>query len=77
MGAKRNLANKHIEELINELVAYEEAHVTDSNCPYMYNLLGADDIQKPVDCHMVGCESCKEDFYQKVNENLRERCIVN
>lgn len=74
MGKKRDLANKHIEVLIDELVAYEESYVTNSNCPYVYNLFGADEIEKPRSCE--DCETCKENFYLQVNNNLRERFIV-
>ena len=74
MGKKRDLANKHIEELIDELVAYEENYVGDSNCPYRFNLVGADGIEKPKSCE--DCISCKEDFFLQVNNNLRKKFIV-
>ena len=75
MGKKRDLANKHIETLINELVSYEESY-TGCNCPYKINsfLIGADGIEKPKSCE--DCISCKEDFFLEVNNNLRKRFIV-
>lgn len=75
MGKKRDIANKNIETLIDELVAYEESYVTNSNCPYAYNLFGADGIEKPRSCE--DCVTCKENFYLQVNNNLRERFIVD
>ena len=76
MGKKKDKANKNIEKLINELVSYQEAYVGSANCPYTFHLLGADDIEKPKSCHLIGCESCKENFYIKINENLQEKYIV-
>lgn len=75
MGKKRDIANKNIETLIDELVAYEESYVSGSNCPYRFDLFGADGIEKPKDCE--DCISCKEDFFLQVNNNLRERFIVD
>lgn len=74
MGKKRDIANKHIEELIDELTAYEESYVGRSNCPYLFTLFGADEIKKPKSCD--DCASCKEDFFLQVNNNLRKRFIV-
>ncbi len=74
MGKKRDIANKHIEILIDELVAYEESYVGRSCCPYKFTLFGAKEIEKPKSCE--DCETCKEDFYLQVNNNLRKRFIV-
>ena len=74
MGKKRDLANKHIEELIDELVAYEESYVGNSCCPYKFNLFGADSMREPDQCD--DCMSCKEYFFLQVNNDLRERFIV-
>ena len=74
MGKKRNIANKHIEKLIDELVAYEESYVGNSCCPYKFNLFGADEIEKPKSCD--NCMVCKEDFFLRVNNNLRKQFIV-
>lgn len=74
MGKKRDIANKHIELLIYELVAYEEGYVGRSCCPYKFNLFGANKIEKPKSCD--DCETCKEDFYLQVNSNLRKQFIV-
>ena len=76
MGKKRDLANKHIEKLIDELVSYEEAYVSRSCCPLKFNLFGAERIDRPSNCAQMDCESCKEDFYLQVNSNLRKRFIV-
>lgn len=75
MGKKRDLANKNIETLIDELVAYEESYVSSSCCPYRFNLFGANNIEKPKSCE--DCASCKENFFLQVNDNLRERFIVD
>lgn len=74
MGKKRDLANKHIKELIDELVAYEESYVGNSNCPYRFDLFGADGIEKPKSCE--DCIGCKENFFLQVNNNLRKKFIV-
>jgi hypothetical protein len=74
MGKKRDIANKHIEQLIDELVAYEKSYVGRSNCPYIFTLFGAEEIEKPKSCD--DCETCKEDFYLQVNNNLRKLFIV-
>lgn len=74
MGKKRDIANKHIEQLIDRLVAYEEGYVGRGCCPYKFALFGADNIKKPNQCD--DCESCKEYFFLEVNNNLRKRFIV-
>ena len=75
MGKKRDRANQNIQTLINELVSYEESYIG-CNCPYKMSLFGADNISKPLSCSNVGCESCKEDFFIQVNDNLGKRFIV-
>lgn len=74
MGKKRDIANKNIETLIDELVAYEESYVGSACCPYKFDLFGADGIEEPKNCE--DCISCKEDFFLQVNNNLRKRYIV-
>lgn len=76
MGKKRDKANKNIERLIDELVSYEESYVGQSNCPYLFGLFGAKNLEKPTNCSNIGCESCKEDFFIRVNEELRKKYIV-
>lgn len=74
MGKKREQANKNIEWLIDNLVDYMEGYVTKSNCPYKFHLMGTENITPPTTCN--DCESCKEDFYIRVKNNLREKYIV-
>lgn len=74
MGKKRDLANKHIEELVCNMTSYMESYVGRSNCPYKYRLLGADDLLKPTKC--IDCESCKEFFWAELAAKLIDKYVV-
>ena len=74
MGKKRDRANAHIETLIDELVAYEEAYVGSDNCPYKFDLFGSINIKKPELCD--DCTLCKKDFFEEVTGYLLETYIV-
>ena len=75
MGKKRDLANKNIEDLVYELVGYMRGYVGNSNCPYKYHLLMADDIKKP-DCPSRSCEDCKDEFFEKLTNKLIDNYVV-
>lgn len=76
MGKKRDLANKNIVDLVYNLVGYMKGYVGSCNCPYTYKLLGAENFTKPKDCHVLGCETCKEDFYTALTSELLDRNVV-
>ncbi len=76
MGKKRDLANKHIEALVCNMVGYMESYVGESNCPYKYRLLGADDLPKPAKCSAIDCESCKEVFWAELAAKLIDKYVV-
>lgn len=74
MGKKRDLANEHIINLVQNMVGYMQGYVGDSNCPYKYNLLGAENFRKPDKCS--DCESCKESFWINLESELLDRNVV-
>ena len=74
MGKKRDLANEHIVDLITNLIGYMQGYVGNSNCPYKYNLLGAEDIKKPDNCS--DCETCKHDFWLSLESELLDKNVV-
>lgn len=71
MGKKRDLANKNIERLIDEYVDTVERYNT-ANCIYEIHILGCNEQAK---C-MHNCGTCKEFFYERQKENLRDMFIV-
>lgn len=74
MGKKRDLANKHIVDLVSNLVGYMRGYVGSANCPYKFNLLGSENLKKPIKC--VDCESCKDDFWVDLESELLDRNVV-
>lgn len=65
MGKKRDLANKHIELLIDELVDTRESNNIGYCCHY-------DECNKCIH----DCETCKEEYFENMKENLREKYLV-
>lgn len=74
MGKKRDKANENIIDLIKNMVGYMQGYVGECNCPYKFNLVGAENIKKPKNCN--NCESCKEHFWVEVESNLLDKNIV-
>ncbi len=65
MGKKRDLANKHIEILIDELVDIRESNDRCYCChPDERNKCSHD------------CETCKEEYFENMKENLKEKYLV-
>ena len=65
MGKKRDLANKHIEELIDELVDTRES-MGRGYCCYV----------SEHDMCIHDCETCKYEYYLDMKENLRKKYLV-
>ena len=70
MGKKKDLANKHIEILIDELVDTRET-LNRYNCCYYYN-----SAKKKSSC-IHDCGTCKENFYMQMKNDLRKIYLVN
>lgn len=73
MGKKRDLANEHIVDLVSNMVGYMQGYVGNSNCPYKYNLLGAENFE-PIKC--TDCETCKYNFWIDLESVLLDKYIV-
>ena len=65
MGRKRDLANEHIELLIDELVDTRESNNRGYCCH-------PDERNKCIN----DCETCKEEYFENMKENLREKYLV-
>lgn len=65
MGKKRDLANMHIEILIDELVDTRES-MNRSYCCH------SNECNKCIH----DCETCKEEYFANMKENLREKYLV-
>ena len=63
------LANHRIECLIMHMVGYMKGYVGSANCPYKFGLLGSTTLEKP-ECHSWSCETCKEQFYEDLEQQL-------
>lgn len=74
MGKKRDKANENIATLVREMVGYMQGYVRDYNCPYKFNLVGAEHIKKPSVCN--DCESCKKEFWLDLESHLLDENIV-
>lgn len=73
---KCEMANTNINVLVHNLVGYMQSYVSDSCCPHKFNLTGSDDIEKPISCADCDCESCKEQFWSELEENLLESYVI-
>lgn len=69
MGKKRDKANENIEILIDELIDARKEALGASNCPF-YN------TTKPCKENENDCFGCKDDYFEKMREELLEKYIV-
>lgn len=69
---KLSQANSNIVDLVFELVGYMQGCVTNSHCPYTFNL--ADGYEKPQECN--DCETCKEEFWRDKTADLITKYAV-
>lgn len=65
MGKKRDLANKHIEILIDELVDTRGSA----------NRVQCCHLNERNKC-IHDCETCKEEYFENMRESLREKYLV-
>ena len=69
MGKKRDKANEHIVELIDELVDTKFYNLG-SNCPYYSH------VTRPCENFNHDCSECKEDWKAKETERLLAKYFV-
>lgn len=65
---KLSQATSDIVDLTYMVVGYMQRYVGSVNCPYKYNLSGAENFEKPNECK--DCESCKERFWTDLTAEL-------
>lgn len=73
-GKKRDLANKNILELIDEIINYESIYIKD-NClrPYFY---GKFDCPTSDNEKKVSCDECTEIYLDWLKEKMIKKYIV-
>jgi hypothetical protein len=72
MGKKRDLANAHIEMLIDEYVDTVEMYKR-SNCIKHVPIMGC---SGNLLCGHTDCDSCKQQFYEAIKTKLKTKYIV-